>query len=349
MSPILRTFLLACFLYSPVAFSSMEIGVCTHFSWYKNEPEVYLKLIKEYGFTSFRDDYGWGSIEEQKNNYIVSDRLKKVDYAFMNASKYNLSGMLILAYGNKNYDSGGYPLSHGAVKAFSSYAAWTASRFKGKVKYYEIWNEWTNGTGVKRSNRAIPSAEDYFNLVRETSIAIKKVDPSAIIIAGGFNSLNGINKKNGLTGTDWFKILVDKGIMGYIDGVSIHPYSFQLPDVNLKSAAGNIKQIDKFHDYFQHEYNIDIPVYLTEYGVPVYNGVGGTSASLAAFTIKNYLAEAKKRSYIKGVWLYDLVDDGPDKSNREHNFGLFMQNLKPKISALELQKNTRNSVGFYSK
>ncbi|ROR98347.1 cellulase family glycosylhydrolase [Raoultella terrigena] len=334
------SFILITFLFYPLlAFSSMEVGVCTHFSRYKEEPSAYLNLLKEYGFTSFRDDYGWGGIEEEKSNYSVSNRLKKVDYAFANASKYGLSSMLILAYGNKNYDSGGYPLSPEAVEAFSNYAAWTAMRFKGKVKYYEVWNEWTNGTGVKRGNRAIPSAEYYFNLVKETSIAIKRVDPSAIVIAGGFNSLNGINKKNGLSGIAWFEKLFDLGVMKYIDGVSIHPYSFQLPNISLKSAAGNIEQIDKFHNYFQEKYNVDIPVYLTEYGVPVYSGVGGTSESIAAFTIKNYVSEAKKRGYIKGVWLYDLVDDGSDTSNREHNFGLFRKNLQPKTSALELRKD----------
>ncbi|TCW17788.1 cellulase (glycosyl hydrolase family 5) [Raoultella sp. BIGb0138] len=338
MIRLMKGLLLILVFWPLIALSSMEIGVCTHFGRYKNDPAAYLRLLKQYGFTSFRGDYGWGGIEEQKNIYKVSDRLRKSDQAFMESSNYGISGMLILAYGNKHYDSGGYPLSEDAVKGFANYAAWTAKRFKGKVKYYEVWNEWTNGTGIQRSTRVIPSANDYFNLVKATSIAIRQVDPSAIVIAGGFNSLNGVNKKTGLTGTEWFNILVEKGILKYIDGVSIHPYSFQLPDVKLKSAAGNINQIDKFHEYFKRKYNVNISVYLTEYGVPVYSGVGGTSESIAAFTIKNYISEAKKRDYIKGVWLYDLIDDGPDKSNREHNFGLFRQNLKPKTAALELQK-----------
>ncbi|MGR7876400.1 cellulase family glycosylhydrolase [Klebsiella aerogenes] len=325
-----------CFPYAAKA--SMEVGVCTHFSRYPNAPSFYLKLLKEYGFTSFRGDYGWGGIEESPKKYSVSKRLQKSDLAFMNAPEYGLSGMLILAYGNKFYDSGGYPVSEDGIRAFANYAAWTATRFKGKVKYYEIWNEWTNGTGVTNQRNIIPSAEDYFKLVKFTSIAVKQADPSAIVIAGGFNSLNGVNKKIGLTGTAWFAQLVKLGILDYIDGVSIHPYSFQLNDVKLKSAAGNLEGIDEFHDYFMSKFKADIPVYLTEYGVPIFNGVGGTSESIAAFTIKKYIEDARKRPYIKGVWLYDLIDDGSDKSNREHNFGLFSQNLKPKKSAIELQK-----------
>ncbi|CDL15204.1 hypothetical protein [Klebsiella pneumoniae IS46] len=41
------------------------------------------------------------------------------------------------------------------------------------------------------------------------------------------------------------------------------------------------------------------------------------------FSEKNYIKLASERSYIKGVWWYDLKDDGTNKSFNEHNFGIF--------------------------
>ncbi|MCU8657545.1 glycosyl hydrolase, partial [Klebsiella pneumoniae] len=57
----------------------------------------------------------------------------------------------------------------------------------------------------------------------------------------------------------------------------------------------------------------------------------------ATETIREYITEIKKRDYIKGVWLYDLIDDGADKSNKEHNFGMFYQDMQPKSSALQIK------------
>jgi beta-glucosidase/6-phospho-beta-glucosidase/beta-galactosidase len=60
-----------------------------------------------------------------------------------------------LDYGNKFYNDGGYPSTDKEILAFSRYASWTAQRFKGNVKYYEIWNEWTIGTGMVKFRKAI--------------------------------------------------------------------------------------------------------------------------------------------------------------------------------------------------
>lgn len=332
----LRYFIMLVFLPF-FATSGPEIGVGTHLERYKNDSAVYLELLHQYGFTSFRDDYTWSKVERTKNIYQVGKNLQQVDFAFMNSEKYNLSGVLILAYGNANYGFGNYPTSDEAIKGFVNYASWTAQRFKGKVKYYEIWNEWTYGTGMPKFRNEIPSAENYYKLVKATSIAIKKIDPNAIILAGSFNPLNERSKLIGMSDSQWFNILLDKGIMKYIDGVSIHTYSFSNRNKALRSAEGNISFLDRFHQKYLDEYGVDIKFYITEYGVPIYDGPGGSNEISATKTISKYISEVKKREYIKGIWFYDLIDDGPDKSNKEHNFGMFNQEMQPKSSALQIQ------------
>ncbi|MBU8951104.1 cellulase family glycosylhydrolase [Klebsiella quasipneumoniae] len=317
--------------------ASFEIGVGTHLDRYKYDSVTYLKLLQQYGFTSFRDDYTWSKVEKVKNKYKVDRTLQQADFAFMNSKSYNVNGMVILAYGNMNYDFGKYPTSDEAIKGFANYASWTAKRFKGRVKYYEIWNEWIYGTGMAKARDNIPSAENYYNLVKATSLAIKKNDPDAIILAGSFNPLNERSKLIGMSDSEWFDLLVEKGIMKYIDGVSIHTYSFSNRNKALRNAEGNVKYLDKFHQAYLDKYNINIKMYITEYGVPIYNGPGGSNEKNATDTIREYITEIKKRDYIKGIWLYDLIDDGTDKSNKEHNFGMFYQDMQPKSSALQIK------------
>ncbi|HHQ4314589.1 TPA: cellulase family glycosylhydrolase, partial [Serratia fonticola] len=158
-----------------------------------------------------RDDYAWSKVERDKKEYSVYGNLTKTDHAFYNAHKYGLDGVLILDYGNKLYDGGGYPISEEGIAAFANYAAWTAARFKGKVKYFEVWNEWTNATSMGKFKKSIPPAEAYFNLVKATSQAIKKVNPSAIILAGSLNPISDPEKPRKVTQTDWFLLLVNMG------------------------------------------------------------------------------------------------------------------------------------------
>lgn len=321
---------------------SLEIGIGTHFQSYPKESDYYLKLIKDYGFTSFRDDFTWAKIENEKGKYAIHENISKTNYAFLNSEeKYHLNGVLILNYGNKFYDGGAYPSSQSSINAFVNYATWTASHFKGKVKYYEIWNEWTLGSGMVRFRNEIPPANIYFELVKKTSEAIKKIDPNAVILAGSFNPLEQRARYIKTTDAQWFKELVDLGIMKYIDGVSLHTYSFLNGNRNLRTAQGNLEKIDSFHDYFSKLIGSDINIYITEMGVTNYSGPGGLSEDEAAQFIHDYTNGVRKRSYIKGIWWYDLINDGNDKSQREHNFGFFTSEDKPKKAAEIFLKITK--------
>lgn len=328
----LRVLFIAVFLI-PTFGECTIVGVGVHFQGYKGDSLNYLKKIKELGFSSFREDYPWSGVEHEKGKYSVGDNIKKKDSAFMNAHYYGLEPILILDYGNKNYNSGDFPRDQESIKNFVNYASWTASRFKGKVKYYEIWNEWTIGTGMDRFRNSIPSAEVYFNLVKEVSLAIKKIDPNALIIAGGFNPLEQRAKFLNVTDNVWFEQLLRLGILNYIDGVSIHTYSYLNGSRRLRTVDGNLDYLDSFYDLSKKIAGRNFSIYITEIGVTNYTGPGGMSQEDSASYLKDYIQGSKKRDYIKGVWIYDLVDDGEDKRKRDFNFGLLKNDLSPKLSA----------------
>ncbi len=100
-----------------------------------------------------------------------------------------------------------------------------------------------------------------------------------------------------MSDSQWFELLVDKGIMKYIDGISIHTYSFSNRNKALRSAEGNVKYLDEFHQAYLDKYHINIKMYITEYGIPIYNGPGGSNEKMPLKPYVNILLKSKKRLY----------------------------------------------------
>ncbi|CAI0815073.1 Beta-xylosidase [Serratia liquefaciens] len=322
----------AAIIFMPITYShAFEVGINMHVRHYPNSGDYYLKLAKEYGFTSIREDYPWAQVEGPVGKYSLIGNLGKVDSVFATSEQsFGLSSMLVLAYTNPLYDKNGYPSSEAAIDAFANYAYWTAKRFKGKVKYYEVWNEWLVGTGV-RGNKKPPSEEVFFELVKKTALAVKKADPEAIVMTGSLNPLK--DKDNA-----WLDKLLDMGMMQYVDGISVHPYSYRNPDKEMRKPEGNLAGIDVFENKLKAKVGRTVPIYITEMGFPTHIGDGGISGDLAAQNVIKYTLLAKSRDYIKGIWWYDLIDDGANPNNREHRFGFIAQNLVAKPAADNLKK-----------
>ena len=73
------------------------------------------------------------------------------------------------------------PTTPEQIRAFANYARWTVNHFRGRVKYYEIWNEpseyfWNPG----------PTPKSYASLAREVIATVHQADPTAKVIFGAF-------------------------------------------------------------------------------------------------------------------------------------------------------------------
>lgn len=338
----LLTITLFFYLSTPTTILAFELGVTTHFNAYPNSPAFYLELMKNDGMNSLRVGYDWVYVEKVKGEYSVSEQLKKNDVAlYSGIGKRDMSGMVVLGYGNSLYSQkrGDYPRTPEAIKAFSKYAYWTASRFKGKVKYYEVWNEWLYGTGNMVKPLDIPPPKIFYQLVKETSEAIKMADPNAIVLSGSFSPLNKMSK-------EWFDSLIDLGILNSIDGISLHPYGYLSTDRTYATPEGNLAGLDAYDRYIQKKVGKPVAMYITEIGVPNYTGKGGVGLNTSAQFVVKYTLLAKSRSYIKGVWWYDLINDGNSASKNEHNFGFYTSGLQPK-PAIEALKDIAPLVTEY--
>lgn len=288
-----------------------------------------LNEVNKYEFNSIRVDYPWSDVEKEKGKY------KKIggnlDEVLSNSFSEGLRSIIILDYGNKIYNIS-EPEGIQQINEFDGYAKWVVNNFSQYNPIFEIWNEWGQ-KNKKIYNEMENSANKYFEVVKKTSQTIKSNNKANVVIAGSFNPTNEEQLK-------WFEKLIDKGILRYIDGVSVHPYAYSYK--SIMSVNDNFKAIDDLESYIKKKNNGKIvPIYITEIGLPSYDGVKFTQKDIANYR-KKYYQEAKGRSYIKGVWWYELIDAGYNKKNTQDNYGMLTKDLKEKEVAKMILEDSNN-------
>ena len=299
--------------------SELLVGTTVHFYEYRNDSTQYAKFAQEAGMNTFRGEVYWNAIETKKGELRFPESLTAIDTAINTAVAAKNQPLLLLDYGDPYYDNGSFPITEEAQAGFVRYVEFIVSRYKGKVKHYEIWNEWNLGMG---SGRPLPypgKAKDYVALLKKAYVAIKRIDPSAVVIAGAIAERD----------IPWLKeMLAQAG--GYYDGVSVHPYNFSAGPAG-RTPEEAITWLRSLKDTIaSYTPGKTIPIFVTEIGWPTHLGWNGISQESAASYLARFFLLCKLLPEIQGIWWYDFRDDGLDATNQEHNFGLLLRNYEPK-------------------
>ena len=180
------------------------------------DPEAVYDRVAELGVKWIRLQSGWKRTEREKNIYDFTWLDEIVD----NLISRGLKPWLCLCYGNDLYDEFARKY-YGAVgcppiysdeqkQAWKNYVIALTNRYKGKIEFYEIWNEpdhvymWKKGI----------NATEYGNFVIETAKIIKSVDTSAKVIGGAIAWLK----------PQYMIDFFNTGVAQYIDCLSFHSY-----------------------------------------------------------------------------------------------------------------------------
>jgi hypothetical protein len=277
-------------------------------------------MIKPLGVQSVRLDAPWGEIEKSLGEYAIPSWVENtVDQSIaMHAVP-----ILILDYGNALY-GGDKPTSSAAITAFANYAAYVVSHFKGKVRYFELENEWETHTG--RTTPGTPDA--YLALAKVTYPAIKRANADTVVLSGGIADLTIESMNNG-----WLAHFFELGGLSVVDAVSVHPYNFYLKKGDDTPEAA-IRLLDMIENMATQNVNGKlVNLYVTEMGYPTFTGKGGVSPEVGAAYMARFVLLAASRDYCRGVWWYGLKDQGNEPLNKEHHFGLLLSDLTYKPSA----------------
>ncbi|WZL79746.1 chitobiase/beta-hexosaminidase C-terminal domain-containing protein [Eubacteriales bacterium mix99] len=303
------------------------VGACTHFNQSKGDPDKNFPIAAQAGIKWIRDEMSWSAAETTKGQVKV---LPEWDEYIDTAIASCLEPLLILDYGNDLYGGGG-PITDEAIAGYSNYCAVIAKHFEGRIKYFEIWNEWNGGMGTDGKL----TAKQYSKMMVAASKAIKEVVPDAYIVGGC------------TAGADisWLQQMIDyPGAYEAVDAVSLHPYVYP-SSPESGNVMGSIEQANQI--FGDHPAK---PIWITEIGWPTHTGISGVSeATSGAYAVRLYTWALANPDKVEHIFWYDLQNDGIDETYNENNFGLIRSFLPKDPVPWSAKENYAALSAFTSK
>ena len=166
-----------------------------------------LRLIKEAGFAMIRQPFVWADIEihgkgdfvDRRNDPAGVDAWLKYDNIVELADQ---NGIQITARLDKPPawsraeppDVTGDFAPPDDYADFVDFAAAVAERYKGRIRYYQIWNE-PNGNEEWGKHQPV-NPEEYTELLCLTYERIKEIDPEAVVLMGALTPTVAVDGRN---------------------------------------------------------------------------------------------------------------------------------------------------------
>jgi hypothetical protein len=188
-------------------------------------------------------------------------------------------------------DKGDFRAQPPRLSAWHDYVQAVATRYKGKIPAYEIWNE----PNLKMFYDGTP--EQLVELTREASQVLKTVDPAVVVVSPSFTAIYGLPA---------LEKFLKAGGGKYVDVIAYHFYGRAYggsPEENIPPIVKGIRDL-------QAKYGLsDKPIWNTETGYCIENPAKPTDPDkLNSFHCSQLLpvdraAAYLARSYILSAWL----------------------------------------------
>ncbi|MBE6550480.1 MAG: hypothetical protein E7670_08670 [Ruminococcaceae bacterium] len=281
------------------------------------DPEKAYDRVAELGIKWIRIQSGWQRTEREKGVYDFAWLDKVVD----NLIARGLKPWICLCYGNDLYDDlaktvfgavGCPPIFTEEQKAaWAAYVKATVEHYRGRVSYYEIWNEpdgiWCWKTGV--------NATELGEFTRDTGKLIKEIDPSIKVIGGVIceRPIAYLNQA------------LAAGMGEYIDFISFHEYTHD--ETRVFERVNTLRALGK-------RYNPSIEVIQGESGSQSRSGGHGAlhvgawtqekqAKQLARHTIADLLTDVHFSSYFSCVDMIEALNGTVGDVNSYLDYGYF--------------------------
>lgn len=304
-----------------------DFGVGATFDHGPYAPHVLLSIIRNAGFSWIRGELPWAEIERRPGVFSFPSQFGS---ALDLASRMGIKSLVLLDYGNAHaYPSlfktdNAFPLTSAARQKFVQYVAAVVKRYGGQVNEWEIWNE--------------PHFKEigyhaYVALLEDVYPVIKRLAPSSgVVSCGGDWGGNPIDA--------CIDAILKAGALDDQDGFSIHPYMFPAaPEVGYAGVGVPVTPVNITTVWpYLGRLIADNPksngrplqLWVSEIGWPsAPRSPGQNTVTQAAYLLRTYLL-SRRYAVARGVFWYDLIDNGTDPDDKESNFGLLRADLSPK-------------------
>ena len=281
-------------------------------------------MMQQAGFKFFRTDLNWHEKETKKGIYDLS----VFDIVLEEAYKRDMRPLLILDYGNPLYGCTMNINNSECLQGFKNFVRHVVTRYKKYNVIWEIWNEPDCGYFW----RPQPAHDDYMNLVKEIVPVIKQADPDSTVIAPAVGRLD--------PPYTFLKECFERGLLDYVDAVSVHPYR-DIPETVIQDYANLRKLIRQYSPD-----KPDIPIIAGEWGES--SGEAWRSQEIQAkYILRQHLINLYEGIPVT-IW-YKWKDDGTNLGKKDHNWGLvtlYEGNKKQALNSFQEMRNHLQQVKF---
>jgi len=271
-------------------------------------------LLNATGITTVRLMVPWAGVQPTRDVYDwrLIDRM--IDAAAAH-------GLTILATLNATpawAATPGTPMLSGRPQSpadFGRFAGAAASRYRGKISAYEVWNE-PNAAFFYAPG---PDPVGFTALLKAAYPAIKAADSSVTVVTGGLAAIVDLDNV-AMDAVKFVRGMYAAGAKNYFDALGYHPYQyttkFSERDHHRDSPANQL-------DAIQHEMQLNgdgaKKIWATEYGQPAsVAGEQGQAAYLA-----DMLSNWRRLPWAGPVYLYTMRDRDSSSRKAEDTLGLF--------------------------
>ncbi len=200
------------------------------FTWWRAEvAQRDVEMVRDAGFRWVKQDFAWREIEGRGKgqfDWSIADRVvaqvESMDLRLMVRLDSDPSWASGVTYPNDAKVIMSPPRNY---QDFADYAYAVASRFKGRVAAYQIWNE---PNLAREWGGQPPSPADYTRLLKAGYEAIKRADPSALVITAGMAPTTR-NDHVAKPDTEFLKEMYRAGAAAYFGALGAHGAGYKAP------------------------------------------------------------------------------------------------------------------------
>ena len=189
----------------------------------------------------------WNAVEPEEGKWRWEDLDGQMKYL---EERQIEGGALLL--GNPGWANAGEGLPVKNLTAWSRYVSEIVKHLKGRVKYFEVWNEPPNFTGRDQT------PADYAKIVVAAYDAAKAANPDCLV---------GLAAKS--AHVNYLEQVITAGAKDHFDWISLHPYEV-LDGVAAKAGTEplfmNIVPVVRKMLAVQNSAKVDVPILFTELG-----------------------------------------------------------------------------------
>ncbi len=229
--------------------------------------------------------------------------------------------------------------------AFASFASQVVSRYKTSIHHWEIWNE----PNYVKFWQPAADAQAYASILRLSYLAIKLIDPVAVVVSGGLAPAD--DEGGSASPISFMQAMYASGAQHYFDAFGMHPYSY--PMLASYQAVWNAwQQMVSIRQIMVNQGDGSKKIWATEFGAPTGGPGRARDANELEFEYPgDFMSEDAQarlagdvttlyqlnRDWLGGFFWYSLKDIGTSNDTIENFFGVLRPDgsKKPAYDALQ--------------